>query len=250
MKLPALMAALIDSHPTKVMWNKDVLPDTLYSDIGMSQWNHTLLDMVAGVSNHPVSVYDKHGNISPSTLIPFCSLETEIIGLEVPNMTFPMCNIFDPTVYHGQLCYHVKVRQHQIQRQNIFEGKRSGLMLLIDVNQERSINIESIETSENGTSSKPQIYLGDDKVINENMAIINIGTLAKYTGYGAGDYALTGIKEMTGTDNFLAWPEEKRKCALAKDEDCQKKGFQDVCLKCGCSPFQLLPAVTGTTVQV
>ena len=123
-------------------------------------------------------------------------------------------------------------------------------MLLIDVNEERSINIESIETSENGTSSKPQIYLGDDKVINENMAIINIGTLAKYTGYGAGDYALTGIKEMTGTDNFLAWPEEKRKCALAKDEDCQKKGFQDVCLKCGCSPFQLLPVVTGTTVEV
>ena len=59
MKLTSLMAALIDSHPTKVMWNNDVLPDTLYSDIGMSQWNHTLLDKVAGVSNHPVSVYDK-----------------------------------------------------------------------------------------------------------------------------------------------------------------------------------------------
>ena len=92
--------------------------------------------------------------------------------------------------------------------------------------------------------------MGVQSASHKNMATINIGTLAKYTGYGAGDYALTGIKEMTGTDNFLAWPEDKRKCALATDEDCQKKGFQDVCLNCGCSPFQLLPAVTGTNVQV
>ena len=84
--------------------------------------------------------------------------------------------------------------------------------------------------------------LGQARMKNKNLASIHIGTLAQYTGHGPGDYALTAIKQMTGSENFLAWPEDKRKCALEEYEKCQMKGFLGASMKCGCSPFQLLPA--------
>ena len=67
-------------------------------------------------------------------------------------------------------------------------------------------------------------------------------TLAKYAGHGPGDFILTSVKQMTGTENFLAWPEAKRGCALEKYERCQMKSFLEESMKCGCSPFQLMPA--------
>ena len=78
------------------------------------------------------------------------------------------------------------------------------------------------------------------------MASINIGTLAVNTRHGPGDYGLTVIKQMTGTENFLAWPQHKRGCSLEKYENCQMRGFLEASLKCGCSPFQLLPAAKLT----
>ena len=33
----------------------------------------------------------------------------------------------------------------------------------------------------------------------------------------------TSIKQMTGTENFLSWPTDKRGCSLEKYENCQKR---------------------------
>ena len=52
----------------------------------------------------------------------------------MPIMTFPVCDIFEPTVYGGSQCYMVEVGQSK----PILKGKKNGLMLLIDVNEERS----------------------------------------------------------------------------------------------------------------
>ena len=138
--------------------------------------------------------------------------------------------------------YEVDIKKHS--GQTVFEGKESGLMLLIDVNSEKSIDITTHDKDKDDETSVRDVYLGQERTNNKNkdVASIHIGTLARYTGYGPGDYALTVIKQITGTENFLAWPEDKRKCALEKYEKCQMKGFLEKSMKCGCSPFQLLPA--------
>ena len=198
------------------------------------------------MSNHPVAIYDEQGQIQPSAFIPFCSFGAKMIGSKVPNMTFPVCNISKPTVYEGRLCYEVLVGKRS--GQTVFEGKESGLMLLIDVNSEKSIDTKT-QDEDNGEKSVTDVYLGRAQMKNKNLASIHIGTLAQYTGHGPGDYALTAIKQMRGTKHFLAWPHEKRDCALEEYEKCQMKGFLETSMKCGCSPFQLLPA-KGNTDQV
>ena len=162
------------------------------------------------------------------------------------NMSFPICDIFEPTVYEGRLCYQFDVIKKNL-GQTAFEGKSSGLMLIIDSNSEKSIDITDHDKER--TKSVEDLFLGRTKNSNKNLANIHISTLAQFTGYGPGDYALTDIKEMTGTEKFLDWPEEKRKCSLEKYEKCQMRTFLEESMRCGCSPFKLLPA-KGNTNQV
>ena len=104
------------------------------------------MEIAALMSNHPVSIYDKQGMISPSALIPFCSFGAKMIGSKVPNMTFNLCNLFEPTVFEGRLCYQANAEKNP--GQFFFEGKGSGLMLLIDTNTERSIDLDFEKTND------------------------------------------------------------------------------------------------------
>ena len=117
-------------------------------------------------------------------------------------------------------------------------------MLLIDVNSERSIDITTGEKNE--ITSVRDMFLGEARKGNRNLASIHIGTLAVNTRHGPGDYGLTVIKQMIGTENFLSWPQHKRGCSLETYENCQMRGFLEASSKCGCSPFQLLPAARLT----
>ena len=171
-----------------------------------------------------------------------------MVGSKVPNMTFPVCDIFKPTVFQGRLCYQADFKKSYGQR--VFKGKRSGLMMLIDVNEERSFDVEpSVENNDAFASYDLDVYLGENQKSDKNLASIFIGTLARYEGQGSGDYMLTTIKQMTGTKNFFSWPTDKRNCSLEKYEKCQMRAFVEETMECGCSPFQLLPA-RGSTFQV
>ena len=169
-----------------------------------------------------------------------------MIGPKVPNMTFPVCDIFEPTVYEGRQCYQVNIEQIQAQAQ-VSKGKKNGLMLLIDVNVEKSYNIDT--SNEAKGADLYEVYLGEDQITNKNLAHIHIGTLVPHSVEGPGDYVLASLKQMTGSESFLDWPNEKRKCALEKYESCQIKGFLAKISQCGCSPFQLMSAA-GPTYQV
>ena len=120
-------------------------------------------------------------------------------------------------------------------------------MLLIDVNEERSYDIERPNNAEE--SEMFNVYLGKDQMTNKNLARIHIGTLAPHFEEGPGDYVLTSLKQMTGTENFLAWPQEKRECLLENFESCQKKIFLEKISESGCSPFSLMLAA-GPSHQV
>ena len=125
-------------------------------------------------------------------------------------------------------------------------------MMLIDLNEERSLEVEpSGDDNDAFVSHKDSydsVYLGENqKKRGGNLGAIYIGTLARYKGHGSGDYKLTSIKQMTGTRNFLAWPLDKRLCSLEKYENCQMRAFEEETKKCGCTPFQLLPARRSDT---
>ena len=247
LKLSQVLKAMYDSESIETATKKN--KQNLDNGLEILKLNRTDMERAASMSNHPVAIYDREGQIQPSAFIPFCSFGAKMMGPEVPNMTFPICDIFEPTVYEGHLCYQVNAEKGR--GQTVFEGKESGLMLLIDVNSERSFDIATEDQHKGNDKSVRDVYLGQARTENKNvnLANIHIGTLAQYTGQAPGDFALTAIKEMTGSENFLAWPEDKRKCALEKYEKCQMKGFLEESMKCGCSPFQLLPA-KGSTDQV
>ena len=249
LKLSQVLTTMYDSE-TMEMARKTNRGKNENLDSGLEKLNSTDMERAGSMSNHPVAIYDKNGQIQPSAFIPFCSFGAKMMGPEVPNMTFPICDIFEPTVYEGNLCYKVDIKKHP--GQTVFQGKESGLMLLIDVNSERSFDIATEDQHKGNDKSVRDVYLGQARTKNKNLnlAIIHIGTLAQYTGQAPGDFALTAIKEMTGSENFLAWPEDKRKCAVEKYEKCQMKGFLEESMKCGCSPFHLLPAAKGDTGQV
>ena len=161
------------------------------------------------------------------------------------NMTFPVCDIFEPTSYQGRLCYQAEPKKSF--GQQVFEGKKSGLMMLIDVNHERSFDVQHFQKENDvSVSYELDVYLGRNQKSKRNMASIHIGTLARYERHGPGDYRLTTIKQMTGTKNFLGWPIDKRNCFLEKYENCQMRAFAEETVECGCSPFQLLPATWST----
>ena len=154
-------------------------------------------------------------------------------------MTFPVCDIFYPTMYEGQQCYRVDVKK--IENGKLLKGKRNGLMLMIDVDQERSYNIFDIPKKAK-KANKYELYLGEDVLINQNLAHVHIGTLTPHSEEGPGDYVMTSIKQITGTEGFLAWPKDKRECALEDYEDCQMNRFKEQVSECGCAPFHLMSA--------
>ena len=201
----------------------------------------------AMAASQPVEMYDKPGELSPSAFVPFCAFGTELLGPTVQNMSTPVCNIFDPTVVEGRLCYQTNVEKLTTQHDS--HGKKSGLILFIDTNKEKSIKISKRQKAARKSSLK-RIGIGNDLSSSENQVSIHIETLARFKGYGPGRYVMTSMKQMSGTDGFLAWPEEKRKCSLENDEKCRMKVFREMVNHCGCLPFQLVPAANGPSKQV
>ena len=246
LKLAQLLTAMYDSQTIEMTKKTNRrLSGKLSSGFEMPHLNPKDTEKAASMSNHPVAIYNKQGQMEPSAFIPFCSFGADMIGTKVPNMTFPVCDIFVPTVYEGRQCYQFDAER--IPGWRVFKGKENGLMLLVDANVEKSYNIEASEEIRRTGYNK--VYLGENRIINKNQAIIHIGTLAPHVEKGPGDYVLTSLKQMTGSQNFLGWPKEKRECGLEKYESCQMKGFLAKILQCGCSPFQLMSAA-GPTYQV
>ena len=63
-----------------------------------------------------------------------------------------------------------------------------------------------------------------------------------YRGYGAGDYALTDVKKIEGTEDFveLAETSQPPQCNMTRFHDCVMSGYLETGLQlCNCTPFYL-----------
>ena len=101
-------------------------------------------------------------------------------------------------------------------------GKKNGLFLIIDP--------QTLESEERQNSD--EVLSGDD-----GYATIFLDTLAPFSDNQGGNYALTDLKWMSGTESFLELSNKEKECQIETYEECQRG---KVIEKCGCVPWQLM----------
>ena len=88
---------------------------------------------------------DKHGNLSPTALIPFCEFggDMSIMGVKIDQFDDPVCNSFRPKIVMDQLCYQVDPNEYKnkIDLQGDFT-----LSLFINYNEDKEMALENNET--------------------------------------------------------------------------------------------------------
>ena len=179
------------------------------------------------LSLHPVHLTpDKEGNLPPSALVPFCSYqgESSLLGRELPEMdNLTVCDKFQPTILDDQLCYTLK--KETLKESSTKSGKYNGLLLLLDPNPYYlNHKEESAEASSAG----------------ETSSRVFVNTLAQFTTFGRGYYAMTMLKKMTGTSSFKQLPDDQKKCFVHNREECQTQKYLDrVQKECKCMPWSL-----------
>jgi hypothetical protein len=75
---------------------------------------------------------------------------------------------------------------------------------------------------------------------DKSSARIYLNTLASFTDFREGKYAMSSLKQMAGTGSFLDLPEQKRHCQVQSFETCQALRYvEEVQKACGCVPWAL-----------
>ena len=116
------------------------------------------------------------------------------------------------------------------------EWINGGLMLLIDKNTERSIELEHVSTE--FESVRKQIRFSQHQ--RRSSAEIYIPTLAPLILSEPGEYRLASLKLMTGTKSFTKLPHDVTKCYDGDFEACKNSKLRKASLReCGCMPWAL-----------
>ena len=181
--------------------------------------------------SHPVHLKSQSGKFSPSALIPYCAFKSELTMDSKdthPNLSYPICTSFVPDILEGQLCYTMKLNRTG------GKGKRNGLMLLVDLNKQRSF--ETSLGKGQSVEDKNQMSLDTELSRRDTSAKIQINAMSPITEYGHGTYKMTSVKRMTATKDFLGMEQDIRNCELEKYEECRTRHLMD---KCRCVPWEL-----------
>ena len=113
------------------------------------------------VTNHPVHIIDKSGNLSPTALIPFCEFvgDMSIMGMKIDQFDVPVCNSFRPKIIKDQMCYTVDPNKY---KDKIDLNDVLSLSLFINYNEDMEITLEMFA----------------DNIANNNVIIIE--TIGKH----------------------------------------------------------------------
>ena len=190
------------------------------------------------LSLHPPHLIDSGGFLTPAALIPFCAYQTNmsLLGQTRQGLPFPVCSQFQPTVLEGQRCYVIDL--NSVSNKESKSGLKNGLFLLLDP----GISDSMLEPK----AIAPEKFLSMNldpltmKASYKSSARVYLNTLASFTDFRKGKYALSSLKQMAGTDSFLDLPEEKRDCQVQSFETCQALRYvEEVQKACGCVPWAL-----------
>ena len=78
---------------------------------------------------------------------------------------------------------------------------------------------------------------GKDVSSGNGYATIFLDTLAPFSGNEEGNYAMTGLKWMSGTESFLELSNEEKECQIESFDECQREKVKETCQ---CVPWQLM----------
>ena len=165
--------------------------------------------------------------LSASAFIPFCAFKTSVVISEpptrLPNLSYPLCSAFQPTILEGQLCYKLQMNTTS------GEGKSNQLMLLLDYNEDRSTFASLDQTEDVDSTEMNTLNMGNTDSLQTKEAEVHIDTLSSFKGFGGGTYKMTVVKKMAATDDFLNMPSESRKCEIEPYEECRKRKLLKMC---------------------
>ena len=169
-----------------------------------------------------------------SAFIPFCAYNTKLNfskdSLPLNGTNFPLCSSFLPTVLEGQLCYKLKLERKSGQ------GKKNELMMLLDYNEDRSLQTPSIKIESSKILNDTLNFDTAIKSFQGSKAKVQINTLSPYVGFGGGVYMMTVIKRMSAKEDFLNMPLKDRNCEVELYEDCRTRKLLE---KCNCVPWEV-----------
>ena len=154
-----------------------------------------------------------------------------LLGQTRQDLPFTICSQFQPTVLEGQLCYSLSLSRIAQHRAKL--GLKFGLVLILDPSEKEHTSL--IENSDEMTSLSFETFTNV-----ESSARIYLNTLASFTAYQAGSYALSALKKMTGTEGFLNLPSKVKGCKTETFEECHATRYlKEVHKQCGCVPWAI-----------
>ena len=109
-------------------------------------------------------------------------------------------------------------------------------MLLLDHNEDRSLQISFNKSEESVNSTRTINFDTDIESIQSVSAKVHIDTLSPYNSFGEGIYTMTVVKKMSATDDFLDMSFKERACQVELYEECRTNRLLD---KCKCVPWEV-----------
>jgi hypothetical protein len=121
-------------------------------------------------------------------------------------------------------------------------GKTKGLLFAFDLLEVGSFGVKEEE-------KKMTRYVYKQDAGHQNSLSIHIDTMSRASDIRVGIYEMTVLKKITGTENFLALPDETKNCQLEPLENIKRRRYAEEAVKeCGCVPWALssvLPEQVG-----
>ena len=126
--------------------------------------------------NHPVHIMNDRGELSSSSFIPFCSFGDKLIGADLDGFNLPVCNIFKPKHFIDKICYETSLQNLKDNNDigKIMQQLELGLILVLDYNEERQMNVDSI-------SSKEFSLMNEGNYGDGNFVSMHLDTICTYT---------------------------------------------------------------------
>ena len=200
------------------------------------------------VSLHPPNMTDTKGRLLPTSFIPFCAYQANVLGVLSPELPFTSCSLAQATVLDGQICYNLKVTTQESKK-----DRKNGLLLLLDFGPKNDKATEREDEADETDMDNSTISY-ESSFEDKTSVRIFLQTLSRFSSFKMGSYAMSAFQRMIGTKSFLDFPDDLKKCQVEALEDCHtKKYFERVQEECGCVPWGLdkLAAVdSGVSQQV
>ena len=97
----------------------------------------------------------------------------EIIGTRVEGFKDPVCNSFEATVHHDQLCYKIDLERFR-NNKDIKDHLEDGLVMILDYNENRQF-VKEHNNGYNDVEKQRRIFIAEKK----KAVSIHLDTISK-----------------------------------------------------------------------